>query len=220
MFQFQAARNLMSRRPDEGMRSLDEAIGDTKRALAESRDAIQGLRSELIQDGNLAGFLAATSREFAHLNRAGDHLPEFELIEEGDRKMLSANSRSEICRIGLEILRNAYRHADAHRIEAEIRYGDQMLRLRIRDDGKGIDPEVLKEGGSSGHWGLRGVRERAERIGAQVDFWSEAGAGTEFQLAVQAPIAYEATPDLARPRLFWKVRSREHPESNSDPDGR
>jgi signal transduction histidine kinase/ligand-binding sensor domain-containing protein len=208
MFQFQAARNLMTRRPDVAMQSLDEAIGDTKKALAESRDAIQGLRSELIQDGDLAGFLAATSRELANLDGTGDELPNFELIEEGDRKMLSAANGSEVCRIALEILRNAYRHAHAHRIEAEIRYGDQMLRLRIRDDGKGIDPEVLKEGGIPGHWGLRGVRERAERIGARVDFWSEAGAGTEFQLEVPANVAYETSPDGVRSRFFRKVRNR------------
>jgi ligand-binding sensor domain-containing protein/signal transduction histidine kinase len=220
MFQFQAARNLMTRRPDEAMRSLDEAIGDTKKALAESRDAIQGLRSEMIQDGNLAGFLAASSREQVNLDSPDDHLPDFELIEEGARKLLSANNRNEICRIGLEILRNAYRHAHARRIEVEIRYGDQLLRLRIRDDGKGIDPEVLKEGGSPGHWGLRGVRERAERIGARVDFWSEAGAGTEFQLAVPADIAYETSADGVGPRFFRKVRNRAHAESNSDPDRR
>jgi signal transduction histidine kinase len=202
------------------MRSLDEAIGDTKKALSESRDAIQGLRSELIPDGNLAGFLAAASRERANLDGTGGHPPDFELIEEGDRKTLSANSRSEICRIGLEILRNAYRHANAHRIEVEIRYGDRLLRLRIRDDGKGIAAEVLKGGGSPGHWGLRGVRERAERIGARVDFWSEAGAGTEFQLAVPANIAYETSPAEVGSRLFWKVRNRAHSESNSDPDGR
>jgi signal transduction histidine kinase/ligand-binding sensor domain-containing protein len=205
MFQFQAARNLMVRRPGEALRSLDEAIADTKKVLDESRNAIQGLRSELIQDGNLARLLAATSQELANVECAEDHPPIFDLIEEGDRKMLSMTNRSEICRMALEILRNAYRHAHAHRIEAEIRYGEQMLRIRIRDDGKGIDPEVLKEGGSSGHWGIRGVRERAEHIGAQVDFWSESGAGTEVQVGIPASIAYDTSPDGFVSRLIRKV---------------
>ena len=75
-----------------------------------------------------------------------------------------------------ELLRNAFRHADAQKIEAEIRYDSARLRLRIRDDGKGIDPKVLREGGRAGHWGLPGIRERAKQIGARLDLWSEAGA--------------------------------------------
>jgi signal transduction histidine kinase len=83
-----------------------------------------------------------------------------------------------------------------------------VLRLRIRDDGRGIDPKVLKEGGRAGHWGLRGLRERAERIGAKLDFWSEAGAGTEVQLAVPAAIAFEAWPDSVASKLFAKGSNR------------
>jgi signal transduction histidine kinase len=73
----------------------------------------------------------------------------------------------------------------------EIRYDEHALRLRIRDNGKGIDPKILRDGGSAGHWGLRGVRERAQQIGAQLDFWSEVAAGTEVQLNVPGALAYE-----------------------------
>jgi signal transduction histidine kinase len=127
----------------------------------------------------------------AHTENANQRPPVFDLIEEGERQNLSQNTMNEVCRIALEILRNAYRHAQASRIETEVRYDEQMLRIRIRDDGKGIDPHVLKQGGPVGHWGLRGIRERAERIGAQLDFWSQAGAGTEVQLTVPASVAYE-----------------------------
>jgi nitrate/nitrite-specific signal transduction histidine kinase len=82
--------------------------------------------------------------------------------------------------------------------------------LRVRDDGEGIDPKVRQEGRRTGHWGLPGVRERARRIGAQLDFWSEAGAGTEVQLTVPAAVAYEASPDSTVFRLFRKARSHEH----------
>jgi signal transduction histidine kinase len=139
--------------------------------------------------------LIATSRELAHTENASQRPPVFDLIEEGERHNLSENTRNEVCRIALEILRNAYRHAQASRIETEVRYDEHVLRIRIRDDGKGIDPHVLKQGGPAGHWGLRGLHERAERIGAQLDFWSQAGAGTEVQLTVPASVAYENSRD-------------------------
>lgn len=195
MFQFQAVRNLLPRRPDEAVKSLDEVITETEKALSESRDAIQGLRSEPVAKGNLAELLMATSQELAASGTSERPHPEFELIEEGEHRNLSAATKDEVCRIAVELLRNAYRHSEAHRIEAEIRYGLDVLRLRIRDDGKGIDLKVLKEGGVAGHWGLRGVRERAENIGAHLDFWSEAGAGTEVQLTVPASVVYESSPN-------------------------
>jgi len=208
MFQFQAVRNLLPRRPDEAMQSLDNAISDTERALAESRDTIQGLRSEALASGDLAEVLMAASRELASSGSAQKGAPVFELIEEGARRPLSPTAKSDVYRIALEILRNVYRHAHASRIEAEIRYDTLVLRLRIRDNGRGIDPKVLKEGGIGGHWGLRGIRERAQRISARLDFWSEVGAGTEVQLTVPADVAYETLRYRVASRVFRKVRTR------------
>jgi signal transduction histidine kinase len=104
-----------------------------------------------------------------------------------------------------EILRNALQHARASRIETEIRYDEGELRVRIRDDGKGIEPQVLQAGGKEGHWGLRGARERAQQIGARLDFWSEIGAGTEVELLVPAAIAYQNSKGRRRLKLFRKV---------------
>ena len=195
LFQFQAVRNLLPRRPEEATRSLEDAIDETEKALAESRDAIQGLRSEPVARGNVADLLMAASKDLLKTRTANQELPAFDLIEEGERRILSPGANNEVSRIALELLRNAFRHARATRIEAEIRYDDQTLRVRIRDNGRGIDPKVLKEGGIAGHWGVRGVRERADRIGAQLEFWSEAGAGTEVQLTVPAAVAYETSRD-------------------------
>jgi signal transduction histidine kinase/ligand-binding sensor domain-containing protein len=207
MFQFQAARNLLPMKPGDAMRSLDDAINETENALAESRDAIQGLRSEASAAGNLSEFLLAHSRELSR-SESRDHPPAvFDLIEEGERRTLAGATKGEICRIALEILRNAFRHAEASRIEAEVQYGEHSLRVRIRDDGKGIDPKVLKEGGRAGHWGLRGTRERAERIGAHLEFWSETGAGTEVELTVPAAMAYETQGKIVGARWLRKAGS-------------
>ena len=195
MFQFQAARNMLPRRPEEAIEALDGAISATEQAIAESRDAIHDLRAESVARSDLAELLTATGQELAASQHANQDSPIFQLIVEGERQALSPVLHDEIYRIAREILRNAFGHAHAHRIEAEIRYDDHVFRLRIRDDGTGIDPKVLEKGGSSGHWGLRGVRERAQRIGAQLDFWSEAGAGTEVQLSLPADVAYERSRD-------------------------
>ena len=195
MFQFQAVRNLLPRRPEDAMQSLDDAIVETERALGESRDAIQRIRSEPSSSDDLAEFLKAISKELSASAPADSAPAVFDLIEEGQRRNLSPHVSSEIRRITLELFRNAFRHSQATRIEAEIRYDDQMLRLRIRDNGKGIDPAVLRAGGIVGHWGLKGVRERAERIGAKVEFWAEAGLGTEVEVSVPANIAYEVVAE-------------------------
>ena len=110
--------------------------------------------------------------------------------------------QDEVYRIAREILRNAFHHARASRIEVEIAYDSECFRLRIRDNGKGIDRKVLDQGARLGHWGLSGVRERAKRIGARLKLWSEPGAGTEAELTVPARIAYRVVPRRQRLRLF------------------
>jgi signal transduction histidine kinase len=205
MFQFQAVRNMLPRRPDEAMDVLDGAIGATEQAISEGRSAIQQLRSAQLGEGDLSQWLTATGQELGKLANANGNGPVFRLTVEGERRALTALPRDEVHRITREILRNAFQHAQASRIEAEIRYDDRELRVRIRDDGKGMDPQVLKTGGSAGHWGLRGVRERAQQIGARLDFWSEAGAGTEVELTVPAVIAYEMSRQRRKFRLFRKV---------------
>ena len=128
------------------------------------------------------------------------------MVVEGDGQNLSPLLRDEVYRIGCEALRNAFRHARASQIEAEIRYDVHEFRLRIRDDGMGINPKVLVEGGINGHWGLSGIRERAKQIGAQLNLWSEAGVGTEVQLTIPAALAYEASRDRSRFKFLRKVR--------------
>jgi signal transduction histidine kinase len=195
LFRFQAARNMLPRRPQEAMQALDGAISRAEEAIADGRGAIQDLRAEPAAAHDLANLLTAMGQELAEAEDGSSeapnrHSPVFRVIEEGERQALFPIPQDEVYRIARELLRNAFRHAQARQIEAEIRYDHAQLRLRIRDDGKGIDRKVLQKGRRTGHWGLPGIRERAKRIGARLDFWSEAGAGTEVELTVPAALAY------------------------------
>lgn len=123
---------------------------------------------------------------------APENPPAFRVTVEGEPRDLGPILQDEVYRIARELLRNAFRHARAGNIEAEIRYERRQFSLHVRDDGKGIEPEILKAGGRAGHWGLPGMRERGNRFGAKLEFWSEAGAGTEAVLTVPGSIAYVA----------------------------
>jgi len=110
-----------------------------------------------------------------------------------------------------EAMRNAFHHSDAQRIEVEIHYDERQLRVRVRDDGKGIDAKLISDNGREGHFGLRGMRERAKLIGGKLTVWSELGAGTEVELSIPATRAYtiaaEKTGSLVE-KFLTKVRGR------------
>jgi signal transduction histidine kinase len=201
LYRFQAARNLFSRRPEEALDTLDSAIGSAESALAEGRDAIQNLRLVSAQR-RLEDLLTATGKELQDAQEGNSHSAVFQVTIAGQPRTLSPLLQDEIYRIAREVLRNAFQHACARRIEAAIQYDPNLLRLRIRDDGKGIDPKVLQEGARAGHWGLPGIRERAKRIGAQLKLWSENAAGTEVELTVPASVAYAASHVRRRFGLF------------------
>jgi signal transduction histidine kinase/ligand-binding sensor domain-containing protein len=211
MFEFQAARNMLPGKPEAAMRVLDDTLAGTEQAITESQEAIEDLRGEAVADNDIAQRLRAMGEELMAV-RSADHAlpdhgspghasPSFGLTLEGEQRDLAPLIREQVYRIAREIVRNAFRHAQAHRIEAEILFDNHQFRLRVRDDGKGMARDILQKGGRAGHWGLRGVRERAQKMGAKLDIWSEVGAGTEVQLAVPASVAYEKTPDRSSFRL-------------------
>jgi ligand-binding sensor domain-containing protein/signal transduction histidine kinase len=204
LLRFQAARNMLPRRLEEGIEALDGAMDTAEQAIAEGRDAIQGLRSGPPVQSDLAQLLTATGQELARSQEVNRDSATFRVTEEGERQDLSPILQDEVYRIAREVLGNAFRHAHARRIEADIRYDDRLLRLRIRDDGMGIDPKILGEGGRPGHWGLLGIHERAKRIGARLDVWSEAGTGTEVELTIPASAAYGTSGNSPGFRLFRK----------------
>jgi signal transduction histidine kinase len=200
LLQFQLVSNLLPRRPADAKEKLDGAIQHAVKAITEGRDAVQGLRSSTIEKNNLALAINALGAELA---ADGSGLrPAFHVAVEGETRELHPILRDEIYKIAAEALRNAFRHAHAGRVEVEIRYDAEQFRLRVRDDGKGIDPEVLATQGIEGHYGLRGMPERAAVIGGKLAVWSEVGAGTEVELRLPAGTVYATS---AR-RSWWSRR--------------
>ena len=200
----QTARNTLSRRPEQAGETLDNAIDMASDAITEGRDAIQNLRLQPRVQSDLGQLLTTTGQELARSPGTIGNAVMFQVTIEGERCDLEPVLQDEVYRIGREVLRNAFRHAQAKQIEVEIRYDARLLRLRIRDDGKGIDGKVMQSGAREGHWGLPGMRERAEQIGAQMVTWSEIGAGTEVELTVPARIAYAKSRGRRRIELFRK----------------
>jgi signal transduction histidine kinase len=187
----QAAVNLLPGRASDARQVLEAAVDDAAHAITEARDAVQDMRSSVTSENDLAKAVEAMGQELAahHRDATGD-APAFSLEVEGAAQDLHPILRDEIYRIASEALRNAFQHARAQGIEVEIRYHPRQLRVRLRDDGIGIDAEVLRQEGREGHFGLRGMRERAKGIGGKLEIWSEQGAGTEVELIVPASVAY------------------------------
>src|SRR5215472_2171432 len=129
--------------------------------------------------------------------------PEFCVQVQGTSRELAPLVRDDVYKIASEALRNAFLHAHAARIEVEIQYDPRQLRLRVRDNGKGIDPTVLEAGAREGHYGLPGMRERAKLVGGKLAVWSELDSGTETELSIPASIAYAKSQGARRP-MFWK----------------
>ncbi|HWY71388.1 MAG TPA: histidine kinase [Terriglobales bacterium] len=115
----------------------------------------------------------------------------FRVIVLGSARKLHPLIRDEVYQIGRELLVNAFRHSRASCIEVELEYAPKRFRMVVRDDGCGIDPQVL-HAGRDGHRGLAGVRQRAKRVGARLRIWSRAAAGTEVALSVLNSIAFES----------------------------
>jgi len=193
MFRLQAVRELLPGRPGVAAESLDSALQMGDQAIGEGRDAVQNLRSATFEEGDLATVLAALGAELA-VGTAPKVTPEYRVMVEGRPRELNPDVRDDIYRIAREAVRNAYQHANARNIETEITFGDTDLNVRVRDDGIGVDPTILAGGQRAGHWGLPGMRERSESIGARLNVWSERNAGTEVELRISAVIAYAHSP--------------------------
>lgn len=163
--------------------SLGRAARLMQRAIEEGRAVLQGLRSSVVATGSL-------EREFSDLltEIAPARGVQARILVIGHTRALKPEIQYQIYLIGREALVNAVRHANATKIEAEVAYLRNHLRVVVRDDGCGIEAQIVQSGRVS-HWGLAGMRERAKGISAEVRIYSRRGAGTEVALSIPSVIA-------------------------------
>ena len=167
--------------------------------IEEGRTTLKGLRSTDSSSRDLVQSFSAIQAELP-----GRRHIDYRVTVEGQSRPLHPVIRDEIYHISREALLNAFRHSQANRIEVELEYGLKQLRVLVRDDGRGIDAQVLRSG-REGHWGISGMRERAEEIGGSLKLFSRAGAGTEVELSMPGRIAYESNSSQRSHRWFAKL---------------
>jgi signal transduction histidine kinase/ligand-binding sensor domain-containing protein len=205
LLRFQTISNTLP--PGDTKQQLDSAIDRTALAVTEGRDAVQGLRKFTVTT-DLPQAVNALGQELA-LSGGGDARAIFQVEVEGTPRAKHPVTRDEVYRITGEAIRNAFEHACPRKVEVEIWYGATRFRVRVRDDGRGIDPSLLSAQGRPGHFGLHGMRERAEAIGGRLEIWSEVGCGTEVELSIPAEKAY-VDGGARRFALLEKLREKFH----------
>ena len=176
---------------------LVRVLGLMRQVIDEGRNAIRGVRLSTNNSDDIAMTLSTLNQE---LNSGGNTV--YRVIVEGTPRGIHPIVRDEVYRIGREAVVNAFRHSRAKNITVEVSYLENQLRLLIRDDGCGINPEVL-ESGREGHWGLSGIRERAERINARLKLRSRVGSGTEVELSLPSAVAFQERSSR-RLKRFWR----------------
>jgi PAS domain S-box-containing protein len=167
---------------------LDQILHLMELGMDQGRIALQGLRSS---ETPLLNIVQAFSDIPAELPAHPD--VDFEVNVTGQQRRLKPSIHHEVYRIGKEAIINAFRHSRAKRVQCELEYADSEFRIRVRDDGCGIDDQVLQTG-CEGHWGLAGMRERAEKIGGKLKISSSAATGTEVHLSIPGEIAFQGSP--------------------------
>jgi PAS domain S-box-containing protein len=189
LLRFQSALNMLPERPLEARQRLESAIEQAAAAITAARDAIQGLRSFAAEISDLGRAITAVGEELT-VHHAEFNPPDIQVEVKGATRSLKPIVRDEAYRIAGEAVRNAFQHARAQRIAVEIRYEEGQFRLGVSDDGTGLDEEAVGRAVASGHFGLNGMRERAEIVGGRLEIWSNPDSGTQVELSIPGDLAY------------------------------
>lgn len=178
--QLELVRRLMSTSREAAEQVLRQAHDLAQNSLAEARRSIWNLRSESGSDADLRSKLSKTVEQSVR-----NHDVNVSVQVTGAYRPLPARIETEVLRIGQEAVVNAVRHANATRLDVTLAFDSHKAQMTIRDDGKGFTPGE-NDGGADGHFGLRGMRERAEAIDAKLSVITAAGKGT--QVCLELPL--------------------------------
>ena len=171
------------------MRALfEDTLKLSDQVMLEGRKLVLDLRTRTSEANEIENDFGSVASELAKVYPA-----QFALTVTGSPRRLDAVVSEEIYKIGREALYNAFRHASAANIEVELTYASSEMRLNFRDNGRGIPEQVLQNGSSDGHFGLPGMAERAEKIGARFSIFSRAGGGTEIEIKISSRLAYRSS---------------------------
>jgi hypothetical protein len=184
--------------PIQMRHALERLSAWLAQAMQEGRSALNSLRSSTTEGNDLVEALRRAGEELLF-----QHSIEFGLSVEGASREMHPIVRDEVYRIGYEAIRNACAHSEASRLTVELSYVENLT-LRVRDNGKGIDPDVAAKG-KGGHFGLIGMYERASRVRGKLTLSSSPGVGTEVELVVPRKIAFQH-PDPTPRNWFEKIR--------------
>ncbi|MGA9861144.1 MAG: two-component regulator propeller domain-containing protein [Terriglobales bacterium] len=168
--------------------TVERGLELLKQVSEEGRNALRALRSPQSASDDMEVALSRLRTEFAFPDSV-----DYRVATLGEPRGLRPQIRDEGYLIAREAVVNAFRHSKASAIEVEVNYTSRNLVIQVRDNGRGIDAQVLKTG-REGHWGLASMRERAEKIGAKLELLSRVNAGTEIRFAIPGKLAFEETP--------------------------
>lgn len=173
--------------------ALEKTLDQADQVLAEGRNSIRNLRVDSASLSDLPAAFRSVAEETSQGRNAI-----FKTVVEGHPRELHPLVLEECYSIGREAIINALTHSEGQYVEAEIAYDSRQFRVRVRDDGRGIEPKILEAGGRPGHWGLQGMHERAQKIGGQLKFWSRPETGTEVELTVPGGTAYQGSAQRSK----------------------
>jgi signal transduction histidine kinase len=175
---------------------IRNAFSEADAVMAQGRSLIFELRTQIVA-GDLVKAIEASIDQVKRKPELRLELHVF-----GAPRKLAAYPCEEISKIVREAIWNAIRHANGNYIEVAIHYSRSSLNVSVEDDGVGIAPDILSNGGRPGHWGLLGIRERAQKLGAQLEIDSSAHGGARICLRVTSAKAYESLLRRLAARLF------------------
>jgi signal transduction histidine kinase len=171
--------------------------------MQEGRERVLNLRARQTPGVSLADALVEVGNQLRSI-----HPAHFQISVQGRPRPLDAIVQEEILLIGREALTNAFSHSGGKNIEAQVSYHATALHVCVSDDGRGIDEAVLKAGYRSGHWGLPGMRERANRIRGELRVGRRKEGGTQIDLQLPGAIVYR-TENPKGPRSWNPFRRKD-----------